>query len=687
MNRFAPKSLIEVLVLLIAFGVARPQRAHARPQAGAAGPAEKPCAFLTKAEAESILGRTVVMRSDAASECWFVQEGFTGGTGPNSKQIHLSISRSASPKADDVTRTRAYIANDHTAQYAVKDVAGIGDAALWSWIPGWGRLDAFKGGTVQVQVVIGGLPENAALDYAKKLAARPLGAAGGSHYAYDGASKADAEKIRGAAAIAQSPAAYRDTWRGQTRIVRGTVSRVEMASSGYPKWLTIYFKESPDGAFVACSPYPDMFAETVGDLYRLVGKTLQVTGPVGSAMCAGKGASINVVESAGYHVENLPAASVAVAAGSVPFRNTNGPRLGLDICNAGQATFDAVVAKQGRATLTRISPAQCGHVYEDTSGPASVGFAFTDSRGQSVPASRVDWRAPSSEIWGKGGGQNLSVRRGNLNVVVPAQMLFHPPSATCHTNSVDSTSPWNQVGPGSTPAQIREAQRQEAASVPTATTTVCDNTEYDLNVVAYPDTREVTFYKKCYACPPTSSPAAQAQSRAGLQQTTATMSKASPLAGGIMAGVIAGAQQSALKESLEGPPEYRLMSWDELNRVPARPPGGGRPAQMPPYFAMRGTVSRVELRPAPSGINETGPWVNVYFRESTEQATGAFGTSYGAFNVCTFGTEIFEGMFGPDFRTRMIGQVLEVEGEYGKGCMGWKGGIRIELAHQVRKVK
>jgi hypothetical protein len=39
---------------------------------------------------------------------------------------------------------------------------------------------------------------------------------------------------------------------------------------------------------------------------------------------------------------------------------------------------------------------------------------------------------------------------------------------------------------------------------------------------------------------------------------------------------------------------------------------------MPQYFAMRGTVSRVEVRPAPSGINETGPWVNVYFRESTE---------------------------------------------------------------------
>ena len=78
--------------------------------------------------------------------------------------------------------------------------------------------------------------------------------------------------------------------------------------------------------------------------------------------------------------------------------------------------------------------------------------------------------------------------------------------------------------------------------------------------------------------------------------------------------------------------------------------------------------------------------MNVYFRESAERATGAFGTSYGKFKVCTVGTDILEGMFGPDFRTRMIGQVHEVRGEYGEGCMGWKGSIRITLAQQVRKV-
>ena len=381
------------------------------------------------------------------------------------------------------------------------------------------------------------------------------------------------------------------------------------------------------------------------------------------------------LESAGYRVEGLSAGTLTMVAGSVP-RHTKGARLGLDICNAGQPAIDAVVAKQGRATLFHVPPAQCAHVYEDTAGPASVGFAFADSRGQWAPARRVDWLVPSTQIWSKGGGEAISVRRGNANVVVPAQMLFHPPHAICNSNVEYET----QYDPG------HQYDARYARQVATGTSTVCDSNDYDLNVVAYPDTREVTFEKKCYACPATSSPAEQAQSRAEIQQTTAMMSKISPLAGGVMAGITANAQERAMKESVEGPPEYRLMSWDELNRIPLRGPGGGRPSQMPQYFALQGTVSRVEVRAAPSRINETGPWVNVYFRESTEQATGAFGTSYGAFNVCTWGTDIFEEMFGPDFRTRMIGQVLEVEGEYGQGCMGWKGSIRIAMAHQVRKI-
>jgi hypothetical protein len=670
MTRRAARPAAEILLFFLVFAIV-PQRARA--QAG------KACTLVTKAEAESIVGASLVVHRSTDDECWYVESGFTKPAAPHDKEVYLDIWRYDTPQPDDVSMTRANIA-EREPSAITRDLPGFADAALWSWRPGAGRLTAFKGGTVGVDVMIGGIAEAAALQHAKVLAARVLGGAARTGFAYRGGaapkmSGGESVQVRAASASGESPASYSAAWKRQTKTIRGTVARVDVKAGSYPKWLTIYFRESPDGAFVVCSPYPDMFIDKLGDLYRLVGKTLEVTGIVESSMCAGKGGSIKVVESGAYKVEGFTDATLTMAAGSVP-RRTQGARLGLDICNAGQPEIDAVVAKQGHASLFHIQPAQCAHVYEDSAGPASVGFALTDSRGRWAPASRVDWREPSSEIWGQGGGENIAVTRGNTNVIVPAQMVFHPPHAICRTE-VQYTTEYAYGHPN----DYRYASR-----VPSGTTTVCDSNDYDLNVVGYPETREVSFQKKCYSCPPTSTSAERTGSRAGVQQTTAEMSKISPMAGGIMAGIIAGGADRSFKESAQGPPDYRLMSWDELKRTPAWISGGGRPAQMPKYLAIRGTVSRVEERPVTSGINEPGPWINVYFRESPEQTSTLFGTSYGAFNVCTWGKDIFEKMFGPDFRTRMVGQVLEVEGESGKSCMGWKAGIRIELAHQIRKV-
>jgi hypothetical protein len=103
----------------------------------------------------------------------------------------------------------------------------------------------------------------------------------------------------------QSPGAYEAQWTGQNISVVGTVSRVEIDSSGSPQWVSIYFKESPDGAFVVCSPYPDLFQERIGpNLSALVGKTLEAAGQVESPYCAHKTSkgSIRVVESRQWQV-------------------------------------------------------------------------------------------------------------------------------------------------------------------------------------------------------------------------------------------------------------------------------------------------------------------------------------------------------------------------------------------------
>src|SRR6185437_6263636 len=104
----------------------------------------------------------------------------------------------------------------------------------------------------------------------------------------------------------QSPAAYDPQWMGQSLVVTGTVSRVEVDPNGSPQWVTIYFKESPNATFVVCSPYPDLFQEKVGlNLNALIGKTLQAAGQVESPYCGQKNASkgsIRVVESTQWQV-------------------------------------------------------------------------------------------------------------------------------------------------------------------------------------------------------------------------------------------------------------------------------------------------------------------------------------------------------------------------------------------------
>ena len=102
------------------------------------------------------------------------------------------------------------------------------------------------------------------------------------------------------AATGQSPAAYNSQWMGKNVAIAGTVSRVDVDTSGSPQWVTIYFKESPDATFVVCSPYPDLFQERVGlNLSALVGKTLEVTGQVESPYCGTKVSkgSVRVLES------------------------------------------------------------------------------------------------------------------------------------------------------------------------------------------------------------------------------------------------------------------------------------------------------------------------------------------------------------------------------------------------------
>ena len=85
---------------------------------------------------------------------------------------------------------------------------------------------------------------------------------------------------------------------GRTAVLYGTVARI-IVKEGYPSWVTVYFKESPDNALVVCSPYPEIFQEQFGAGFAtsLVGRTMEVLGPVEGAMCDPRAkASVRIVQ-------------------------------------------------------------------------------------------------------------------------------------------------------------------------------------------------------------------------------------------------------------------------------------------------------------------------------------------------------------------------------------------------------
>jgi hypothetical protein len=247
-NRFAPKSLVKVLLLFIAFGVARPQRTQAHPQAGGSLQAAKPCSLVTKAEAESIVGASLVVRRNTDDECWYVESGFTDPAGPRNRQVFVNIWRSATPQRDDVSTTRANIAaRQRTA--VTRDVPGFADAALWTWTPGAGRLSAFKGGTIGVDVMVGGIAEGAALQHAKVLAARALGGAAKTGFAYEGAAAATKGIVLQAMEIRQFDRMSSDD---QTSYIDKLIDSVEDASKNDPALLArvkrFFMKKQPGEA-------------------------------------------------------------------------------------------------------------------------------------------------------------------------------------------------------------------------------------------------------------------------------------------------------------------------------------------------------------------------------------------------------------------------------------------------------
>jgi len=364
--------------------------------------------------------------------------------------------------------------------------------------------------------------------------------------------------------------------------------------------------------------------------------------------------------------------------------------------------IDALVAKDNHLASSHIAPNTCLDVYSEHAGlPAHLGFAFVDSHGQWGTPHRFDLlpdfgfrhdnAAAAQQLLGQSSqpasepvrvlataNQDVSVRRGNKDAPAQLQFSFSPSNPACHQSQTGGASHvWTDNLPlNATSSQVATAAREDAQASANRgtlkTATVCDHFVYTLNAVAYPETRELSFEKVCARCPSKEKPDSPEQ-QAAAHQVIGMMSAVSPTIGAM---VNQGNQQvlderQAREEQLKPP---ALQNWPDFNLALAKiPRSGGLPPGMPRKIAIRGTVSRIEF--SLPGASE--PWVDVYFKESPD----------GIFNVCALYPEIFQDAFGADFGTRMIGQAIEVEGRLQRSrCKGHKGGIRVTLSRQMRRI-
>jgi len=145
-----------------------------------------PCNVITKAEAEAIVGGPLIgpQPSPMGTLCKYYESGY--GESPSKIKLVTIGVWIGEPDPEAVnTRRLAAIKDSSLLPLVVKEIAGPGDADIWVWAGNrLGALYAFRGGTTEVAVKISGAKQDVALAAAKRFAARALGSASKSTFAY-----------------------------------------------------------------------------------------------------------------------------------------------------------------------------------------------------------------------------------------------------------------------------------------------------------------------------------------------------------------------------------------------------------------------------------------------------------------------------------------------------------------------
>jgi len=386
----------------------------------------------------------------------------------------------------------------------------------------------------------------------------------------------------------------------------------------------------------------------------------------------------------------------ALLLGFVPGQHAFGAEpVTLTICNAGAVDIDAYLVRTGSTLTVHVAPAKCEVLekVEGTARPGTIGFGFTDTKGQWGGVRRTDaWPESVDGVFAPV-KQTLTVKHGAANAGITGLVSYTSAAPYCIQE--------NETGPIEAPATtVTAGIVQGIHRIPTHTgPVVCHDQTYSLTVIPYADSHELTFDTHCYPC---ESP----EERAALQNVTATdmfgFIANAPGRGGPIGQGILNLTQSALNQDqaersrrnqiAKGP---YLMNWKDLaSFITSAFGGNGRPPLMANrHIILRGTISRVQL-PNPGAQS---PWVHVFLKEASAMeppVEGLAGDYFirryigkeDAFGICATDPSIFSDIFGANYGATMIGQAVEMEGEINVGACTQAVGIHVTLTRQVKIV-
>ncbi len=148
-------------------------------------PEKKPCEVLTKTEAEAVMGQPADLRGNNPFDCWYVETGWTNKP-PKNKQVRVTAHTNPAPQPNELADKWKNMADNPMPTRTSRNLPNFADGAIWNWYQGHGgELVAFKAGMISVAIIVSGIPEEAALEHAKRLAAKILGGSEATGYAYN----------------------------------------------------------------------------------------------------------------------------------------------------------------------------------------------------------------------------------------------------------------------------------------------------------------------------------------------------------------------------------------------------------------------------------------------------------------------------------------------------------------------